>query len=221
MNALSIDLAYRRYSDFGLAFLPDGSIRPVYPLPEEIGLEGVPSPGECARIVDDFCDQRQGSILLLDGPQGWRHPASAIVGMRLCERVLNTPGRTGLPGLVEPKGYLPFVRFSIQLFHDLRTRSGWVLMTENRHSPPAPRLAAEGFPSSAWALHGMVRLPAKRKVGRDEVAFRAMRLSEGSGLEIPAGLTHDQVQTSVVLACRRRLRAGIRGRSSWAGTIRS
>jgi hypothetical protein len=51
--------------------------------------------GNLASALYDFCRRENVSILLLDGPQGWKSPQAGIPDMRICERVLNTPGKVG------------------------------------------------------------------------------------------------------------------------------
>jgi hypothetical protein len=45
-------------------------------------------------------------FLLLDGPQGWKSPQTGIPDMRICEPVLNTPGKVGEIGFFPYTGYL-------------------------------------------------------------------------------------------------------------------
>jgi hypothetical protein len=199
MSVLSVDLASKDYADFGFCLLTDRPIRLEFPAPNEIGLAGKPSPHELARVVSGYCLKRSVSVLLIDGPQGWRWPQSPIGNMRLCERVLNTPARTGSPGEVKPATYLAFVRFSIDLFGDLQREHGWSLLVEGWSSLPDRPWLAETFPSAAWSLLGLPRLPGKAKMkGMDLGAWRE-GLSEVTGLEVPAGLSHDQLQAAVTV----------------------
>ncbi len=70
-------------------------------------------------------------MLLLDGPQGWKSPQTGIPDIRICERVLNTPGKTGEIGEDKPITYLNFIYFSFNLIHIMRVDYGWHLLKKN------------------------------------------------------------------------------------------
>jgi hypothetical protein len=208
MSVLSIDLASKSYADFGFCLMTDGKARLEFPRPEELGLEGEPNPSELASAISRLCIREAVSVLLLDGPQGWRWPASPIRHMRLCERVLNTPARTGTPGEVKPSTYLSFVRFSIDLFDHLRLGHGWSLLVEDWSEISGCRWLVETFPSACWRLLGMTRLPGKsRSKGLDLDAWRR-GLSETTGFELPRGLSHDQLQAAAAIPAGRAIAEG-------------
>lgn len=196
-NTLAVDLASRRYRDVGFAFLETGEVMPQFPTPAELGLEDPPEAAALAEALDRFARAHDVTSILLDGPQGWRHPASPIDYMRLCERVLNTPGKTGIPGTTRPKTYLNYVTFSIDVFAHLRA-SGWSLLTTDWADQRRQRWAVEVFPSVAWSLLGMDRLPSKSKVGKRLAPWRK-RLAAATGYALPTKLTHDQLQAAIVL----------------------
>lgn len=196
-NTLAVDLASRRYRDIGIAFLEAGQATPQFPTPADLGLEDPPQAAALAQVLDRFARSNDVSSILLDGSQGWRHPSSPIDYMRLCERVLNTPGKTGVPGTTRPSTYLNYVTFSIDVFSHLRS-AGWSLLTSDWTTRRKQRLAVEVYPSVAWSLLGMDRLPSKSKVGKKLAPWRK-RLARATGYALPAKLTHDQLQAAIVL----------------------
>ena len=199
MTVLAIDLASRGYADFGLAQIDPGSTTPSFPTPAELGLSGKPQIEACAEALDSYARAQRISVMLLDGPQGWRHPRSSIEHMRLSERVLNTPGKTGVPGHTKPKTYLAYTTFSIGLFDALRRNFGWDLLREGWERRRGGRWLAECFPSSAWQLLGMDRLPGKARKDRTQLRKFTRRLAKVTGYKLPNNLTHDQLQAAVVL----------------------
>lgn len=197
-NVLSVDLASRRYRDFGFAFLRRGSRKPLFPGRDDLGLEDPPNAASFAGALEAFCRNHGVGILLLDGPHAWRHPASPIDHMRLCERVLNTPGKTGPPGHVKPAPLLKYVQFSIDTFRHLHDEYGWSFLTQDWPKRPGERWAVEVFPSSAWSLLGWRRLPSRPRSAAKIEPWRRM-LAKGLGLELPDRLSHDEIQSTVVL----------------------
>ena len=52
-------------------------------------------PTTLADVIYDFCVREHISIVLLDGPQGWKDPESSLPHCRECERVSgHEPGQT-------------------------------------------------------------------------------------------------------------------------------
>lgn len=199
MTVLSIDLASRRYRDFGIALLDPGEHELSFPKPGDLGFEDPPDARSCAALLDKYCHENSVSVLLLDGPQGWRHPVSSIEHMRLAERVLNTPGKSGTPGNAKPKTYLRYIQFSVDLFHELHFRYRWSLIQTNWHRRRKRRWVIESFPSAAWDLLGLDRLPGKSRATTADINRSAKQLATVTGYEIPKGLTHDELQATVVL----------------------
>ena len=199
MSVLSIDLASKRYADFGLAQIDPDSKSPSFPKPQDLGLKDPPQVSECAAAIDSYARSHDSSVILLDGPQGWRHPKSPIEHMRLAERVLNTPGKTGTPGQAKPKTYLAYTTFCIELFDALRNEFDWMLIRDGWEKRRKGRWLGESFPSAAWGLLGIERLPSK--VRRDRTALRKFtrRLAKATGYDLPRDLTHDELQAAVVL----------------------
>jgi hypothetical protein len=196
-NTLAVDLASRRYRDMGFAFLEIGQTAPDFPKPADLGLQDPPEASALADALDQFGRARGVTSILLDGPQAWRHPASPIEYMRLCERVLNTPGKTGIPGTTRPGTYLNYVTFSIDVFAHLRS-AGWNLLTHDWADQRGRRWAVEVYPSVAWSLLGMDRLPSKSRAGKKLAPWRK-RLARATGYSLPTRLSHDQLQAAIVL----------------------
>jgi hypothetical protein len=207
-GVLSVDLAHRKYVENGIAFLAQGSEEVQLIKTEDLGLRDPPTSENFADALSSFCDQEGVSVLLLDGPQGWREPKSQIEHMRLCERILNTPGKTGVNGTVKPRTYLPYIQFSIEVFHQLRTVYGWELLTSDWIKRPWQRWLVETFPTSAWKTLGLEKLPAKSKTTPAELSARRDDLSIVSGLKLPNVLTHDELQAAVVLPVGKAIVAG-------------
>jgi len=205
---LSVDLAHRRYTDNGIAYLESGTEDVQIIKADDLGLYGNPSPIDFAAALAMFCERKGVSVLLLDGPQGWRYPHSQIEHMRLCERVLSTPGKTGNPGTVKPRTYLAFIQFSIDLFQHLRLDHRWKLLTEDWTERSGVRWLVESFPTSAWKTLGLSKLPAKAKTTSDQLTTWRRNLSINTGLKLPDPLTHDQLQAAVVLPAGRAIADG-------------
>jgi hypothetical protein len=160
MTTVSVDLAYKSYKDNGVAVLSQTDA--VF---EKVELEGKPDADALAKYFVTLCEKHAASVLLIDGPQAWKDPDNGLVHSRICERALNTPGKTGLPFTSKPRNskprhYLPFIEFSIQVFnalHDL----GWRRFSGEPFTMGT--VAVECFPTSAWRSIGMKPLPSKRK----------------------------------------------------------
>jgi hypothetical protein len=198
-NVLSVDLASRKYSENGIAFLQVGSHKPQFPKTSDLGLSGKPLAADFADALNNFSEKEGVRVLLLDGPQGWKSPKTGIEHMRLCERVLNTPAKTGPIGYVKPKTFLRYIVFSINLFHILRIDYGWSLFIENWTKYPQKRWVLESFPSTAWRTLGLQSLPSKRKTKPRQLSKWRKDLALATGYEIPSKTNHDELQAAVVL----------------------
>jgi hypothetical protein len=198
-NILSIDLASRNYSDNGIVFLPIGSIQPQWIKASDLGLIGKPLAHELAYGLNQFCEQQEVRVLLIDGPQGWKSPKTEFEHMRLCERILNTPTKTGPIGYIKPITSLRFVAFSINLFHILRLDYNWNLLTEDWSKYPEKRWVVEVFPSTAWQTLGLQSLPSKPKTTIHLLSKWRKDLSIVTNYKIPTKVTHDELQATVVL----------------------
>ena len=195
VRVLSVDLACTRYSDLGIIGVQCGrSGFKVQPFgPADVGLRGDPAPGDLAQALTEHCKRLAVSVLLLDGPQGWKNPENGLSHSRVCERILNTPGKTGLPGLVKPAAYLRFISFSIAVFQALVT-SGFRLFSQDMEG----QVVMESFPFSAWRHLGLVPLPGKSRARPTDLRRATYDLRRIFSVGIPDGLSHDELQALVV-----------------------
>jgi hypothetical protein len=193
MTIVSVDLAHRHYEDIGVAILEvtGRTIEVSFP---QITLAGDPSPRELAQFLVRLCKIRGAKTLLLDGPQAWKDPNNGLEHSRLCERALNTPAKTGLPGTVKPRNYGPFVSFSVSVFDEL-ANLGWPRYTGQRIT--GAHVTVEVFPLAAWRSLNLPSLPAKRKCSSRVIADRASILSETYGLQLKRAPNHDELQATV------------------------
>lgn len=193
MPVVSVDLAYRDHRDIGVVVLEQSATRiKVDRVPAR--MEGVPDPEALAEFLAELCVQRGASVLLLDGPQGWKDPANGLAHSRVCERALNTPAKTGLPGSVKPANYEPFVSFSIHVF-DALAELGWPRFSCADAS--VSRTCVESFPFSAWRAIGIPPLPSKAKTRPPVLADRVAALRGIFPLELIGLPTHDELQALV------------------------
>jgi hypothetical protein len=154
-------------------------------------------PTTLADLIYDFCVREHISIVILDGPQGWKDPESSLPHCRECERALNTPAKTGLQGIVKPAPYTSFVEFSIAVFARLVQR-GATLASDSLVPVPPGVLALESFPNAARKKLGIKPLPAKSRCKPVEIAARLKELTERFQIETPdTSPTHDQLQALV------------------------
>lgn len=194
---VSADLAYRKYRDTGVAVLQasEQSIECTFVNLPSAGLAGEPAPDVLAEFLAGFCLEIGATVMLLDGPQGWKDPDNGLEHSRLCERALHTPAKTGIPGVVKPGNYLPFVAFAIAVFDALAER-GWSRYTgdplSNRNTT-----AVESFPMSAWKSLGLSMLPAKAKCRDHELSACLDGLCALVPLHLLSKPNHDEVQALV------------------------
>jgi Protein of unknown function (DUF429) len=195
MTVLSIDLAYRKYKDFGVAVLKDGPPAEYELVPFFDKVDSIPEPEATADRIVEICESNNTHIVLIDGPQGWKDPGNGWIHSRDCERSLNTPAKTGLPGNAKPGGYIGFIDFSIKVFDALDAR-GW-----RRHDPATwqagDRTVVESFPLSAWRSLKLPALPAKRRARSETITKHAESLVDAGLIRRGKSPTHDQLQAIV------------------------
>lgn len=212
---VSADLAYRSYRDIGIAVLQgagDG-IDCTFVDAGTAGLGGPPAPEILAEFLAALCSEIDAAVLVLDGPQAWKDPANGLLHSRLCERALHTPAKTGVPGVVKPGNYLPFVAFAIAVFDALAER-GWPRY--GAEATEAGPVAVESFPMSAWKSLGLPILPAKAKCGERDLTGRLDGLREVFPLRLAGAPNHDELQALV---------SGLAGLalagSPWVGAVKA
>jgi hypothetical protein len=209
LNALSIDLAYTRHSDIGVALLHPDAHGQLHARCMPVPLAGTPHVERLADWIDATALAHDARCLSVDGPLAWQgDDTPALHGARhsrLCERLVNAPGKTGRPHHAKPVPYLPFTEFSIALGRQLLER-GWTLANESHtngshtdgshadgssanesqaahavavrdasRSLRTERVLMESFPTAAWRALGLPPLPGKSRVGRDHVTLDAAK----------------------------------------------
>ena len=133
----------------------------------------------------------------LDGPQAWKSSHSDLKHARMSERQLNTPAKTGLPGMVKPGTYRPFAEFCLDVY-DALCRRGWRrLETSEQPSATQSRVLVESYPHAAWKALGIKPLPSKRRARVSDLAeaFAALRALMPIVVNRPPN--HDQMQAIV------------------------
>jgi hypothetical protein len=118
---LSVDLASRRYQDIGIAAIgyDGGTVHARFVNPHRTLPKEPPSVDVLASFLSRIADETRSLVIFIDGPQGWKHPENGHEYSRTCERLLATPGKTGLPGAVKPASWTRMADFSIRLFDAL------------------------------------------------------------------------------------------------------
>jgi hypothetical protein len=215
-RVVSADLAYRTYRDTGIAVLEssEAAIDCAFVDAASTGLSGEPLPDLLADFLANLCTEVGATVLLLDGPQAWKDPGNGLEHARLCERMLHTPAKTGIPGVVKPGNYLPFVAFAIAVFNALEAR-GWPRYA-GKSCLDGQLVAVESFPMSAWRHLGIPILPAKARSRPDDLTSRVQALRARLPLHLASTPNHDELQALV---------AGLAGvgliGSSWIGAYSS
>lgn len=191
---LSVDLAYVRYRDLGVALLTD---RPAHVTFLDVPLTGTPDPDRLADWLVELAGTHDVAGLCLDGPLGWKAPDTDSPHCRRSERQLRAPGKTGLPPAgVKPATYLGFTRFSIALFERLTMTHGFALPGQP-DIPRGARFVTESFPTAAWRALGLTPLAAKGKATPADVDAAARRFTQDTGMTLSRTPTHDELQAAV------------------------
>ncbi len=208
MAVLSVDLAYRHWSDLGIAILsrnpsqnPSGAIHCELVDWDGSDLEE-PDPGPVhaeilAGRLNHLANTRGIRILLLDGPQAWKSETNGCAHARLGERLLNCAAKTGLPGIVKPATYRTFAEFCVDLY-DALCRRGWKRLATQQHPGSAPeRVLIESYPHAAWRSLGLTPLPSKRRARVSHLAASYNALQQIIPLTVNHPPNHDQLQAIV------------------------
>jgi hypothetical protein len=199
MSVLSVDLAFRRWSDLGIVSLErvqpgDGPIAcEIFPWNES----GAVDANTLAGRLNHLCGVRGIHIVMLDGPQAWKSRANGLEHARVSERQLNTAAKTGLPGMVKPVTYRAFAEFCLDVY-DALCRRGWRRLDTLPQPGSLPqRVLVESYPHAAWKSLGLKPLPSKRrsKVSDLAEAFGALRAMIPLTVNRPPN--HDQLQAIV------------------------
>jgi hypothetical protein len=197
-SILAVDLAVRSYQSIGLAVLTsiDGTIAVNFVRPAQLGLAGAPDVARLAGTLTELAQASGATVIAIDGPQAWKDPDNGLEHSRLCERLLYTQAKTGLPGVVKPGLALRFVEFSIQLF-DCLAELGWPRLTLAPPLPPPSGVALEVFPTAVWRALGLKPLPAKNSPRGGEVIDWRQRLQSLIPFTADQEPSHDELQALV------------------------
>ena len=196
---VSVDLASRNYVDIGIAVLrrERHGLHAAFVKTSSLGLSGPPEPDKLSTALVGLCGDLAASIILLDGSQAWKDPDNGLEDRRICEKDLNTPAKTGLPGHVKPATYTTFISFCIQVFDSLRSK-GVSLLTSPETGQDSGRLVAlEAFPLAAWRNLGLRSLPAKGKATAENISEGLARLRRLCPMAVDGCPTHDELQALV------------------------
>jgi hypothetical protein len=220
---LSIDLAFRLWSDLGIVVLD--RVQPPRQTSDLRGPMAAPplvdtgisceiitwnngdlDPGTRSRPVNaevlagrlnHLCNVRGIRVLMLDGPQAWKSRTNGLEHARVSERQLNTACKTGLPGMVKPITYRKFAEFCLDVY-DALSRRGWRRLATREQPGSGPeRVLVESYPCAAWKSLGLRPLPSKRRARVSDLAeaFGALRAIVPLTVNRPPN--HDQLQAIV------------------------
>jgi hypothetical protein len=200
---LSVDLAYRSWSDVGIVALErtPGAAGPI-----ACDIISAIQPGDPAGPVDanilagrlnHLCTVRGMRVMMLDGPQAWKSSWNGLEHSRVSERQLNTAAKTGLPGMVKPVTYRAFAEFCLDVY-DALCRRGWRrLETKEQPEMSAERVLVESYPHAAWRALGLKPLPSKRRAKVSDLAEAYGALRSIIPITTNHPPNHDQLQAIV------------------------
>lgn len=198
---LSVDLAYKSYEDFGFCLLAEskGKVSNIeFPSCMTIGLSGAPRAEVFVHNVLDFCLRKTISIIMLDGPQGWKDPENGLPHSRICERILNTQAKTGTKGTVKPANFTAFVSFAIDIFRIFHNSGQTSLVMKSEiELTDGKILLVETYPYSAWQALEMRPLPGKKKCATEQVLLNSEALREQFSLPRVKCPSHDELSALV------------------------
>jgi len=201
MAILSVDLAYRRWSDLGIVVLErTGPPEGVASVACDIVAWNESGPVDAevlAGRLNHLCAVRGAPVLMLDGPQAWKSRHNGLEHARVSERQLNTAAKTGLPGMVKPVTYRKFAEFCVDVY-DALVRRGWRrLATREQPGHGTERVLVESYPYAAWKSLGLRPLPAKRRARVSDLAEAFCALRGVVPLTVNRPPNHDQLQAIV------------------------
>ena len=156
------------------------------------------TPSRLAKSIDDYARANSIRAVGLDGPQGWRDPATPPecpgVGRR-CEFEAKTQGKTGVYPITYPRTQRAWIEFCIEVFDALLTNDDVTLADPASLRPPSRGYTlVESCPTAAWISSGLRALPAKKQ--RPELSPYVEDLAVAFDLPLePSSLaSHDDVQ---------------------------
>jgi Protein of unknown function (DUF429) len=205
---LSVDLAYRSWSDLGIVVLdrvrmdrPQTSDSPIsceiIPSSASVDDVGCVEANVLAGRLNHLCNIRGIRVIMLDGPQAWKSRSNGLEHSRVSERQLNTAGKTGLPGMVKPVTYRAFAEFCLDVY-DALCRRGWQrLDTVARPGSQPERVLVESYPHAAWKSLGLKPLPSKRRCRVSDLAEAYGALRSLIPITTNRPPNHDQLQAII------------------------
>lgn len=198
---MSVDLAFRRWSDLGIVILERTGKKPsLTPIHCEIVMWNDREPVEAETLagrLNHLCNVRGIRVLMLDGPQAWKSRHNGLEHARVSERQLNTACKTGLPGMVKPITYRRFAEFCLDVY-DALSRRGWQrLATREQPASASERILVESYPWAAWKSLGLKPLASKRRARVSDLAeaYAALRAVVPFTTSRPPN--HDQLQAII------------------------
>lgn len=200
-SILSVDLAYKSYQDFGFCLIEESNGKVLnieFPSYLSIGLSGVPRAKVFVQNVLDFCLRKTISIIMLDGPQGWKDPENGLAHQRVCEKILNTQAKTGTKGIVKPANFTSFVSFAINIFRLLNNSGQISLVIEPLINLSLGKiLLVETYPYSAWRSLNIKPLPGKKKHTSENILLNFEFLERRFKLPRTILPSHDELSALV------------------------
>ena len=199
-TVLGIDLASAKWSSVGSATIQFDGDAFTRVVPGAIAWPTVPvapTAEALAEAIHAFARREGVCAVALDGPQGWRDPATpeGMPGVgRRCEYACRTQGKTGAYPRTYPGTQRAWIEFSVDVFANLLARPG-VALADPAGAPKASYVVLECFPTSAWRSSGLDPLPAKGK--RPELARYLRALTTAYRLPRTRVSSHDDLQAVV------------------------
>jgi hypothetical protein len=205
VTVLGVDLASGCWVDNGTSQITFDSVRSVFTeviapaiaWPENSAI----TPSRLAKSLDDYARANGIRAVGLDGPQGWRDPATAPecrgVGRR-CEFESRTQSKTGVYPNTYPRTQRAWIEFCIEVFDALLSNDDVTLADPASRHPPSPGYTlVEACPTAAWISSGLKALPAKKQ--RPELKPFVEDLAREFNLPLaPSGIaSHDDLQAVV------------------------
>ena len=191
---LTVDLALKRYQDFGVAVVSRRKDRFQAELVRWDDA-GTPEPSVVAHRIVQLAHQHDVHLILLDGTQAWKDEDNGLLHCRICEKEMHTPSKTGPPGTCKPQNYLAFTKSTVAIF-DALALSGFPRLA----GPPSMsqgKVSIETFPHRAWRGLGLPPLPAKTRATRTDISSRWRSLEDRFRLRCEKEPSHDELQALV------------------------
>ena len=200
-SILSVDLAYKSYEDFGFCLLEESDSKVLnvkFPSCMILSLSGIPRADVFVHNVLNFCLHKTISIIMLDGPQGWKDPENGLLHQRICEKILNTQAKTGTKGIVKPANFTSFVSFAVDISRLFNNTGQVSLVMEPEIELPADKiLLVETYPYSAWRSLNIQHLHGKKKCSTKQVLLNYEVLRKRFSLPRDSSPSHDELSALV------------------------